>query len=262
MNNIKTIIDKEWLEVFKNRFVLFTVMLLPVLFTILPLVMLFAMRSSGELTGSTTDVPPSFMAACGNLAPEDCIQVFMINQFLLMFMLLPLAIPVAIAAYSVVVEKTTRSLEPLLATPITTVELLAGKSAAAVIPAIAATWVGFLVFVLTSPLVGIRPAVHAEILSPTWLIAIGIVGPLMAVMAVNFALIVSSRVNDPRAAEQISMVVIVPLLGLIFGQIAGVLVLNVQLMVSVAIGIAVVDVALIYLGARLFQREVILTRWK
>ena len=51
-----------------------------------------------------------------------------------MFMLIPLFIPVNIAAYSIVGEKTTHSLEPLLATPISTGELLAGKNLASVIP--------------------------------------------------------------------------------------------------------------------------------
>jgi len=59
-----------------------------------------------------------------------------------------LIIPVNIAAYSVVGEKTTRSLEPLLATPITTAELLIGKNMAAAIPAVLATWAGFLLYLL------------------------------------------------------------------------------------------------------------------
>ena len=102
----------------------------------------------------------------------------------------------------------------------------------------------------------------ANLLSPVWLLAILVAGPLMAILAVNFALIVSSRVSDPRVAEQISAVVIVPLLGLVFGQIAGVIILNVQFMLM-AVGVLVlVDVGLIYLGARLFQRETILTKWK
>lgn len=101
-----------------------------------------------------------------------------------------------IAAYSVVGEKTTRSLEPLLATPVTTVELLMGKALAAVIPAVGATWACFLLFVLLMVPLGASPAVAGYILGPTWLTAIFLLSPLMAVMAVNFALMVSSRVSD------------------------------------------------------------------
>jgi ABC-2 type transport system permease protein len=192
----------------------------------------------------------------------DCLQIYMVNQFLILFMIMPVAIPVAIAAYSIVGEKATRSLEPLLATPITTEELLAGKSLAAAIPAILATWACFAIFLLLSPLTGISAGVQHYLLGPTWILAVILLGPLMAIMAVNFAVIVSSRVNDPRAAEQISMVIIVPVLGVMFGQLGGLLVINVQLVLVSAVVLAALDFILVYFGARLFQRETILTKWR
>jgi ABC-2 type transport system permease protein len=265
MQRIQTIIAKEWAEVFKNRVVLMTVAVLPLVFTLMPLAILYTMRSGTAGGGDSTSVPPQFEQMCAQTVGatgSECVEIFIINQFLLLYMMMPLAIPVAIAAYSIVGEKTTRSLEPLLATPITTEELLAAKGLAAAIPAILATWGAFVIFVLGMPLVGAPPVVYRSLASPTWLVAIFVVGPLMAVLAVNFAIIVSSRVNDPRTAEQVSMVIIVPLLGLLFGQIAGVLVLSAQLMLGVAAGLAVLDVGMVYLGARLFQREAILTRWK
>ncbi len=262
MNRIRTIIDKEWAEVFKNRVVLLTVGIMPVVFTILPLIILATMQNSIPAGGDSGDVPATFAKVCGNVSGSECLQIYILNQFMVMFMMMPLAIPVAIAAYSIVGEKTTRSLEPLLATPITTEELMAGKGLAAAIPAIVATWACFLIFILALPLVGVSPAVHASLVSPTWLIAILLVGPLMAILAVNVAIIVSSRATDPRVAEQISMVVIVPVLMLLFGQIAGVLVVNAQLMTLVAAGLVALDAAFIYLGARLFQRETILTKWR
>jgi ABC-2 type transport system permease protein len=95
-----------------------------------------------------------------------------------------------------------------------------------------------------------------------WLIAIFIVGPLLAVMAVCFALMVSSRVNDPRVAEQVSMVIIVPVLAGFFGQIAGLFVLNKVIISWVALVMLLMDGLLVYLTTKAFQREQILTRWK
>jgi ABC-2 type transport system permease protein len=262
VKRIRTIVDKEWAEVFKNRMVLFTVGFLPLIFTALPLIILYTTRDATSLSGDTADLPPQFLAACGNIPPGECLQIFIINQFMVLFMMMPLIIPISIAAYSIVGEKTTRSLEPLLATPITTIELLTGKSLAAAIPAILATWGGFMVFVLAAPLVGATSTVTASLLSPIWFLAIFVAGPLMAIIAVNFAIIISSRVNDPRVAEQISAVVIVPMLALVFSQIAGVIVLNLPFMLTAVSVLFVLAIGLIYLGARLFQREVILTRWK
>jgi ABC-2 type transport system permease protein len=167
-----------------------------------------------------------------------------------------------IAAYSIVGEKTTHSLEPLLATPISTFELLAGKSMAAAIPAIILSWIAFILFILLLPIVGVGSAVRDYILGPTWIVAVVVIGPLMAIASVNFAVIVSSRVNDPRAAEQISAVLIVPLMAVIFGQLAGLLVINLYFMIGAVVVIALIDLGLLRLGAALFQREAILTRWK
>jgi ABC-2 type transport system permease protein len=261
VNKIQVIIDKEWAEVFKNRLVLFTVILLPLFFTAMPLVVLYATRSNAG-NSDVMDMPPQFARICGDLAGAACTQVFIASQFMLLFMMLPLAIPVAISAYSIVGEKTTRCLEPLLATPITTIELIVGKGLAAAIPAIVATWGGFAIFAVGARFIVTNPAVYARILDPMWLIAVLVVGPLMAVAAVNVSIIVSSRVSDPRTAEQVSMVVIVPLLGMFFGQMAGLFLLDTQLILATAVALALVDIGLVYLGVEMFQRETILTKWK
>lgn len=261
MDKIRTIVDKEWAEVFKNRLVLFTIAFLPLLFTVLPLGVLYGLGSLGG-AGNSSDIPPQFFRLCGDVAPDECFQIYLIDQFLVLFMMMPLIIPVSIAAYSIVGEKTTRSLEPLLATPISTIELLTAKALAAVIPAILATWISFIIFVIAAPFVGARPAMMANIFSPVWLSAVFVAGPLMAVMAVNFAIIISSRVTDPRAAEQMAAVVVVPMLAIIFGQLAGVIVLNLTFMLIAIAILLMIDIGLIYLGAQLFQRETILTKWK
>lgn len=259
---IQTIIDKEWAEVFKNKLVLFTVGFLPIIFTLLPLGILYATGVGDPSSSDLADLPPTFRAACGDVSGIECLQVYILNEFLLLFMMMPLIIPVSIAAYSIVGEKTTRSLEPLLATPISTIELLTAKGLAAAIPAIVATWGGFAIFVIGLPLVGAGPAVLRTVLGPVWLLAVLVIGPLMSVLAVVFAIMVSSRVSDPRVAEQTSAVIIVPLLAVLFGQLAGLIVLNVTFMLVTIVLLAAIDVAMVYLGARLFQREVILTRWK
>lgn len=260
MNKILTIIDKEWAEIFKNRLILYTMFLMPLLFTALPLVMLGAM--GGQSTGDVTDMPPQFLELCGELQGTECYQLFMSNQFLLLFMMLPLVIPATIAAYSIVGEKTTRCLEPLLATPISTVELLLGKGLAALIPGVAAGWGSFALFALGAWILVDNPALLARLLDGMWFIAIGVVGPLVALAGISVAIMVSSRVNDPRTAEQITMVLIIPLLGLFFAQIAGVVMVNAGLLWALAGVLVLVDVGLVWLGARAFQRETILTKWK
>jgi ABC-2 type transport system permease protein len=262
MKKIKTIILKEWAEVFKQRMVLFSVIFMPLLFTALPLIMLYATRSAGA-DGLTSEMPAQFNQICPEgLSGGECFQVYIVGQFLVLFLMLPLIIPVNIAAYSIVGEKTTHSLEPLLATPITTAELVSGKNLAAVIPAVLATWLGFIVYAIGARIMIANPVVVRALLDPMWLLAVIVVGPLMAVLSVNFSIMISSRANDPRVAEQLSAVVILPVLALFFGQISGLFFINQRLIIVMALILAVIDALMIYLAVRLFQRETILTRWK
>jgi ABC-2 type transport system permease protein len=177
-------------------------------------------------------------------------------------MMTPLIIPINIAAFSVVGEKATRSLEPLLATPITTIELLVGKNLAAVTPAVLATWVGFTLFIIGAWIIVRSPNVISSLLDPMWWIAIIVVGPLLAILSVNFSLMVSSRVNEPRVAEQLSALVILPVLALFFAQIAGLLIVNRQIVLLLCVILLILDIVMVYLAVRLFHRETILTRWK
>ena len=261
MEKTWTIISKEWAEVFKNRLVLFTVIFLPLIFIALPMIMLATMAGiEGDSLGSGADLGLD-ESACIGLTEADCVQVYMLDIFTLLFMVLPISIPVTIAAYSIVGEKTNHSLEPLLATPITTGELLAGKGLAAAIPAIVATWVSFLLY-----LIGVRimtsPAVFDHILDPLWLVAVFVVGPLLTILAVCTAIIVSSRVTDPRVAEQLSAVVILPIILLLVGQSMGLIILERQIIVLGALLVAMADVVLLFVAMKAFQRETILTKWK
>lgn len=263
MDKIKVVIRKEWSEIFRNRLVLMSVAFLPLLFTALPLLVLGGMGSEMDLGGDIPlDGPEQFSAACETLTGAECMTYFLASQFLVLYMILPIMIPITIAAYSIVGEKTTRTLEPVLATPITDLELLAGKSLSAVIPALLATWGGFALFVIGLALIGVSQAVLDALLSPIWLMAVIVLGALLSIAAVSLAVMVSSRASDPRAAEQISALVVLPVIAIFVAQVTGLFYINEQVILWMALGLVIIDAALLYIATQLFQRESILTRWK
>ena len=264
MRKIWTLVKKEWSEVFKNRFVFFSVAFLPLLFTALPLVILYF---TGTTEGTadvvmSSDLPPQFTQLCEEMNGQECMQYFMVSQFMLLFMMVPLIVPITFASYSIVGEKSTRTLEPLLATPISTIELLLGKSIAAVLPAVVATWLSFLLYAVGTLILAVSPAVTAKLFDGLWLTAIFVVGPLLSIAGVSIAVMISSRVSDPRVAEQISAVFILPLIGLFVGQSTGLIFINEQIILWMALALFILDAALMFFAAQLFQRETILTRWK
>lgn len=263
MQKIKTIIHKEWAEVFKNRLVLFTVIFLPLVIIALPLGTLAAMNAwSSEFDDVQELGEMQFLGElCVGLTEMECTQIYTLNLFTLMLMILPVIIPVTIAAYSIVGEKTARSLEPLLATPITTTELLIGKMIAAIVPAIGATWLSFAIYLAGAWLM-LPPRIFVYLVDPMWLLAIFVVSPLLTLLSVATALMVSSRVSDPRVAEQLAGMVIMPIVLLVLGQSVGFIIINQQIIILLGVGAAIIDVLLVYLSVRVFQRETILTRWK
>jgi ABC-2 type transport system permease protein len=73
---------------------------------------------------------------------------------------------------------------------------------------------------------------------------------------------ISSRVNDPRSAQQIAVLLVTPLAIMLVGQISGAFVVTTSMLLAVAFGLAIIWLLLIFLSVAIFDRETILTRWK
>jgi ABC-2 type transport system permease protein len=264
MDKVWVIVRKEWSEVFKNRFVLFAVAVMPLMFIIIPLAILYSMRGSvdAETSVMMSDMPEQFAGLCEGLSATACSQYFLISQFLILFLMIPVIIPVTIASYSIVGEKSTHTLEPVLATPITTLELLLGKAFAGIIPALSITWVSYAIFVSGTSILALDAQLVRAVLSPIWLVSIIGIGSLLSVAGVSLSIMISSRVNDPRVAEQLSSLVVIPLVALFMGQSFGLIQYDFILVLWVTFGMLLLDAVLLYFAIQLFQRETILTRWK
>jgi ABC-2 type transport system permease protein len=148
----------------------------------------------------------------------------------------------------------------LLATPISVSELLAGKTLAGVIPAVIITWISYVLASLGLFIVA-RPEVADVTLGATWILAMLVLAPLLTITAVLVGVIISSRVNDVRLAEQLGGMLVLPLVALTIPVIMGKLLISAQMIGLIALGVAVLDAALLYVGIQLFQRETILIRW-
>jgi len=195
------------------------------------------------------------------LDPEAAIQATLFQQFLILLVLSPVAASMSIAAYSVIGEKQGRTLEPVLATPITTTELLAAKVLGAFLPSLGLSLLCFVVD-LVCAVAFARPGAFLSLLAPRSLGILFLIGPAASLTALTLAVCVSSRVNDPRSAQQLAVLVVLPLTALLIAEIVGGFVLTVPLIVAIAGVLLLVAAGLIVLGARLFDRESILTRWK
>jgi ABC-2 type transport system permease protein len=88
------------------------------------------------------------------------------------------------------------------------------------------------------------------------------VGPAAALVALQSAILVSSRVNDPRAAQQFGVLIIIPLMAVLVVQFTGTLWLTTGALVLIALALFAVWVGLTWVSVAVFDRESILTRWR
>jgi ABC-2 type transport system permease protein len=198
--------------------------------------------------------------ASRHLDPEGAIQAMIFQQFLILLVLTPVAASMSVAAYAVVGEKQARTLEPLLATPITTFELLAAKILGALIPGMILAIACFTVYVGGAALLA-NQGVYQTLLVPRALLIMFALGPLAALAALEMAVCVSSRVNDARSAQKFGALIILPISGLLVAEFTNNLQLTIRLIGVICVVLAVLDAVLMSMAIRLFDRESILTRW-
>lgn len=260
------VLRREIQEILKSRGLLLAIFLPPLFMTVIPLVVIAFI---GRTLAAETSGNPGEFGQMVALMPElrdwevgEVVLFVILNQFLTFFLMMPLIIPMSIAAQSIVGEKQYKSLEPLLATPIKTGELLFAKALAAVLPAILTTWLAFTVFLLIGRIVIESDRVYGALLNPKWIVAMLVLAPLLSLLAVSLALIISSRVNDTRAVQQIGGFIVLPIVVLGVAQTTGLILLNTVTFLIGAIVVAVIDILILRIGVGLFQREKILTRWK
>ena len=178
-----------------------------------------------------------------------------------LFLVMPLFVPILVASHSVAGEKERRTLEPLLASPASASEILTGKTLAALLPAMFISWLAFLAMCVAVDAVA-WPLVHTPLLpNGMWLFGMVVIAPLFAFFGNLVAVIMSARLGETRLAQQFSGLITLPLLGLVGGQAAGLLRAGTLYYALEGAVILMLDLVLLRLSVRLFDRERLMARW-
>jgi ABC-2 type transport system permease protein len=267
MTRILALLEKELADLRQNPAVFMPAVLTGFFSILLPFIIAIVVpRVAGERLSDSSDFEVAIEMyrtepSVQGLDPEGAVQAWIFQQFLVLLVLTPVAGSMSVAAYSVIGEKQARTLEPLLATPLTTFELLAAKVLGSLVPAAALTVACFALYV-AGVAVFAQPGAYRALFTPRSLGIVFVLGPLAALAALQLAVCVSSRVNDARSAQQIGALVILPIAGLLVVQLTGNFILTVPIIAFIALALTGVNAVLTLVGVALFDRESILTRWK
>lgn len=250
---VTTVLRREWSETVRNRLLMSTILIPPMVLAIGPLALAGVVGERALPDALVTQVVAQ-RPDWANFTASELAGAFAVQQFLVFFLLMPAYIPLSIATFSIIGEKQARTLEPVLATPIRTAELLAGKSIAALVPGVLAGWVTYVVFVSLASIV-YGPALFGVVTDASWLVGVFILGPTVGLSSVVAGVIVSSRVNDPRVAQQVGGIIIVPIIALTLLQSTATLLVGAAGYLLMAVFVFIASLVGLRAGVALFDRD-------
>jgi ABC-type transport system involved in multi-copper enzyme maturation permease subunit len=233
---VGAILQKELRDYRRNRFVVLTMSILPLIFIAAPMVQLFTIKVS--ITSAKLDTR--------------------IGIALLYMLVLPAIIPSVLSAYSVVGEREQGTLEPVLTTPIHREEFLIGKALAALLPALAVAYVIFGIFLGAAAALA-HPAAASGIFERDHLLVQLLFTPLVAGWSIWVGIAISTRVSDVRAAQQLAILASLPPVAIVALFSFNVITPSLGLALGLAAALLLIDGLAWRVVATMFDRERLVT---
>ena len=171
---LKNILLKEWEVIFRDLNNTLFVTIIPLLIIAEPLVVMWLVSHFGGESLISSSIIQNAMERlqaeipqAAALATAQQFQVLLLSQFKFFILFIPTMIAISFATFSIIEEKQSRSLEPLLATPVRTWELLLGKALSGAIPALIVCWVCAVIFFTGVTIMGWGSLISL-VLTPSW----------------------------------------------------------------------------------------------
>ena len=265
---IAHVIRKEWLITFRSLNNTLFITLVPVLITLQILLYIFlVLRFAGadlildSIIGRAIEKWLVQFSVPQGLSALQRLQVFFFSQFPIYQLLIPCMIAMSFASFSIVEEKQTRTLEPLLATPVRTGQLLLGKALSGLIPSIIMSYSCTVIFLVGVMVMGSRELLR-WVLNPQWWLSLFVLVPLVSFLSFMLGVSGSSRAQDAKSAQNIAVVVILPILAIVALQILGFVVFSPAKLIILSVVLLILNWIMLKVAEKLFKRETILVRWK
>ncbi len=202
------------------------------------------------LMNFTVERAVNFVARFG----ADIVAERLIPFLLMVVGFFPISLSLVIALESFVGEKERRSIEPLLSSPLSDINLYLGKLIAVMFPPLVAAYLGIAVYLFgVNRQLGWQP-------EPILLIQILLLTFVQALVMVAGAVVISTQATSVRAANLLASFIIIPMAFLIQGESMVMFWAQYDALWLVVVGLALVAVILVRMGVSHFNREEMLGR--
>jgi ABC-2 type transport system permease protein len=173
--------------------------------------------------------------------------------------MMPAILPSILASESVAGEKERNTLESLLATPLTDGEILFGKILSSAVPSIIVVWLSSIPYVVLVDFFLYKELGFILLPDFRFIILMGIVAPLLVFASVTAMVWLSTRVKAARDAQQLSILIVLPLLTIVMVEVIGFMFSPLFLLSGILI-LIFIDILIYYLVKRSFNREFLLSK--
>ena len=263
---ILTLIKKDLGEIGSTRMVMIPLIIVPLIMSLVipgAIILTLALGSPDMINGVEQMeklIPAYPVPQRISELPQQLLYIFLNYTFLPMFLIIPLMISSIIAANSVVGEKERGTLETLLYTPITNREFILGKLLGAFLPGALMAFPAFLLYAAVGNGLSWYFFRTLIVSSLVWIPALLLLSPGVSLLGLCVTLFVSIKAKTFMEAQQVSTMVVLPLVGMMLAQISGLLIFSPLYLVIVSLVLLMVDYLLIVKLIPRFNREAILAR--
>lgn len=264
------VFKKDWREIRRNWQVILPIVVVPLMISVfLPVILTIIPNLAGSqgrpLNGFENlieNLPRYIQAQLAGMNDQQMmIYIIAIYFFAPFFLIIPLMASSVISSDSFAGEKERKTIEALLATPISDEELFLGKMLVSFVPSMIVTIISFMVYTTVFDVMALG-IFNGMLLLPTidWIMLIFGLAPTVALTSIGLTVMVSAKVKGFREAQQISVVLLIPFLALIVGQATGAIVFGPPVILSLIGLFLLIDLAVFRAGVKLFRREEILSK--
>jgi ABC-2 type transport system permease protein len=270
LNKALLIFKKDWREIKRNWQVIMPIIIVPLLLSVLLPTFIMLMpelsdmpvSASGDLSLLIENLPNHIKDELIGITDEQAkIYVISLYFFTPFFLIIPLMASSVIASDSFAGEKERKTIEALLATPLSDSELFLGKILVSFITSMIVTIISFIMYSIVVNTISFF-IFNGKLLLPNlvWIMLVFGVAPTLALASIGLTVLISVRVKGFKEAQQISVVLILPILMLVFGQIFGIVIFGPLMVGLLIIILGAFDLLIFKLGVKFFNREEILSR--
>lgn len=260
---IWAMIRKDVIEFSKSKYVMSAIIGIPLLFAILfPFISLLPIANIDSSEFETGEygqfIDNLFSKAIDNwddLGAQAQTLVMIAYSMFIMVLMLPIIIPAVTASETVVGEKERKTMEAVLASPMSESEIVMGKIISSFLPSIFGTIVAAIGYIVITDII-IYPHI-GQLLFPDLIsmVLVFIFSPMVSIISVELMIMISTRVTSVRDAYQLGSLIVLPLIMLVVAEMFGLLFQSTITMIAGIAILAVLIFVLFKITSNIFDRE-------